>query len=110
MTREKWLETVEKIRRQFGLEVERQESLGEDIPGERWVVEFQAGAAGKIKMEWVEKPKLKNVKTTYSNRIGSSTKVENIYDENEITNYLNIYKWNEGEGVWEKMGNEFIDL
>ncbi|HRY63510.1 MAG TPA: hypothetical protein P5267_02845 [Patescibacteria group bacterium] len=110
MTREKWLETVEKIRRQFGLETERQESLGDELPGERQVVEFQAGNLGKIKMEWVEKPRLKDVKTTYSNRIGSSTKIENVYDEQELVNYLNVFKWNESDQTWEKMGNEFINL
>jgi hypothetical protein len=110
MTREKWLEILEKTKRQFGVEAERKGPLGENIPGEKWVVEFRAGEVGKIKMEWVEKPKLKEVKTIYSNRIGSSTKMENIYDEDEKTNYLNVFKWNDRDEVWEKISTEFINL
>lgn len=110
MTREKWLQTLEKIKRQFPNVSERQESLGEDVPGERWLVEFTAPGLGKIKMEWVEKPRLKEVKTTYAKRIGSVTKINNVYDDQEIVNYLNIFKWNEQEQAWEKMSNEFINL
>lgn len=110
MTREKWLETLEKIKRQFGVATEYKEPLGEEIPGEKWVVEFQAGAAGKIRMEWVEKPRLKEVKTIYSNRIGSATKMENIYEENEKTNYLNVFKWSERDDEWEKISTELINL
>ena len=110
MNRDKWLTTLEKIKKEFPVETEYREPVGENIPGERWVVEFSAGAVGKVRMEWVEKPRLKEVKTTYSNRIGSGTKIENIYDENEITNYLNVYKWNNDNQAWDKMGAELINL
>lgn len=110
MNRDKWLTTLEKIRKNFALENEYQESLGENIPGVKWVVEFTAGELGKIRMEWVEKPRLKEVKTTYSNRIGSGTKVENVYEETELTNYLNVFKWDTGSQAWEKMGAELINI
>jgi len=110
MTREKWLETLDKIKRQFTIDSEEHGALGEDIPGEKWLVEFETPGMGKIKMEWVEKPKLKEVKTNYANRIGSTTKITNVYDENEKINYLNIFKWNEREQVWDKLANEFINL
>ena len=110
MTREKWLNTLEKIKRQFEVETEYKEPVGENIPGEKWVVEFRTGAAGRIRMEWVEKPRLKDIKTIYSNRIGSSTKVKNIYDETEKTNYLNVFKWNDSSEDWENMGSELINL
>ncbi|NMB48369.1 hypothetical protein GYA13_02890 [Candidatus Kuenenbacteria bacterium] len=110
MTREKWLETLEKIRKQFQIDHEEHGPWGEETPGEKWLVEFEAPGMGKIKMEWVEKPRLKEVKTTYANRIGSTTKVTNVYDENEMVNYLNVFKWNEREQAWEKLANEFMNL
>ncbi|NMC51896.1 hypothetical protein GYA54_04190 [Candidatus Kuenenbacteria bacterium] len=110
MTREKWLEILEKIKKQFGVESEYKEPIGENIPGEKWVVEFRASAMGKIKMEWVEKARLKDVKTIYSNRIGSNTKIENVYDEEEKTNYLNVFKWNDRDNDWEKISTELINL
>ncbi|MEA3464120.1 MAG: hypothetical protein U9R14_03535, partial [Patescibacteria group bacterium] len=53
-----------------------------------------------IKLEFVSKPVVLDKKTTYSNRIGSETKVDYVYSDTEKSNRLMAYKWDEGEDKW----------
>ena len=102
MTKDKWLNIVDMVEGKFGVDKDYKEGLGEGVPGEKHVIEFN-GPMGKIKLEWVEKARLKDVKTTYSDRIGSDVKVDKVYDEKEIVNYINAYKWDEIKQEWERM-------
>lgn len=104
MTRDKWLNLLEMVEAKFGIDRNYKEDLGQDIPGEKQVVEF-IGPMGKIKLEWVEKARLLEEKTTYSNRIGSQVKINKIYSEDEKVNYLNAYKWDELKNEWQRLNN-----
>ncbi len=100
MTKNKWLDLVDMIKEKFEIIAEDKESLGENTPGEKHLLEFE-GPLGKIRLEFVEKPKLLEVKTLYSARAGSNIKVNKIYDDKEKVSYLNAYKWNEIKQNWE---------
>lgn len=102
MTKDKWLNIIDMVEGKFGIDKDYKESMDEGIPGEKHIIEFN-GPAGKIKLEFVEKARLKDVKTLYSDRIGSDVKINKIYDEKEKVIYMNAYKWDEAGEEWERM-------
>ena len=104
MTRDKWLNLLDMVEAKFGIDRNYKEDLGKDIPGEKQVVEF-IGPLGKIKLEWVEKARLVDEKTTYSNRIGSQVKINKIYSQDEKVNYINAYKWDGVRNEWQRLNN-----
>ena len=108
MTKEKWLDLIDKIEAGFGIQEKYKEELGKDVPGEREIIIFNSPVLGKVKLEWIEKPRVVNEKTIYSNRIGSDVKVEKVYDENETVNYMNAYKWNKAGEEWEKISADSL--
>jgi len=109
MTRDKWLNLLDTVEAKFGIDRNYKEDLGKDIPGEKQVVEF-IGPIGKIKLEWVEKARLVDEKTTYSNRIGSQVKINKIYSEDEKVNYINAYKWDEIREEWNRVDKGMFDI
>ena len=103
MTKEKWLDLVQMMEGKFNIDEHFKEGLGNDEPGEKDVVNFNSPVLGKVKLEWIEKPRFLKENTTYSRRIGSDVKVEKVYDENEIVSYIKGYKWDESAQDWEEI-------
>lgn len=108
MTKDKWLNILDTIEAKFGISEERKEPISENIPGEKHIVEF-TGPMGKMKLEWTEKPRVKDEKTVYSNRVGSNVKVYKVYDDEDKVNYLNVYKWDEASEAWEEINANLFD-
>jgi len=96
MTREKWLDLKDKIEEQFGIE-EYNKSALEDVPDSVVETLIFNGPLGKIKLEWISKPRTLGEKTIYSRRIGSDVKVEKIYSQDERSEFLKAYKLEDGE-------------
>jgi hypothetical protein len=109
MTRDKWLKIIDMVEARFGIDKDYKESLDENVPGEKHVIEFD-NRAGKIKLEWIERAKLKDTKTLYSDRIGSDVKINKIYDEKERVSYMNAYRWNEAKGEWEPIDKQMFNI
>ena len=57
----------------------------------------------------MEKPRLLDEKTTYSNRIGSNVKIDKVYSEDEVVSYLNAYRWDEVNNDWEKIDTNMFE-
>jgi hypothetical protein len=108
MTKNKWLNLLDTIEGKFGVDKDYKEKHEDDIPGEKHIVEF-GSPMGKIKLEWVEKARLLNEKTSYSNRIGSNVKIDKVYSEDEMVNYMNAFKWDEVTNEWEKIDTSFFE-
>jgi len=106
MTREKWLDLKDKIKDKFGIEQE-QKSTFEDIPDSVVETLIFDSPLGKIKLEWISKPRTLGEKTTYSNRIGSNVKVDKIYSEDERSEFIKAYKSDVGE--WEEISSNSFD-
>ncbi|MFH1890937.1 MAG: hypothetical protein ABIJ91_05255 [Candidatus Kuenenbacteria bacterium] len=102
MTKDKWLNLIDTVEGKFGVDKEYKEPISADIPGEKHIIEF-SGPLGKMKLEFIEKPRVIDEKTTYSNRIGSHVKVEKIYDDKDKVCYLNAFKWDTASEEWEEM-------
>lgn len=107
MSPDKWNNIIGQIKDSF--EVEEHGDRHEDKMG-GIDIEFIIfkGPLGRIKLEFVSKPVVLDKKTTYSNRIGSGTKVDYIYSDTEKSNKMMAYKWDEGEDRWIEMdGSSF---
>jgi len=104
MIQEKWLEIKEKIKSNFQVLNEyktKNEERQEDIEA----IEFN-GPMGKMKVEWLNRPKIIGKKTQYSNRIGSSVSVDYVYSQDEVTNTFKVYQWNTFNDDWQEISGE----
>ncbi len=99
MTVEKWKDIVGKIKDGFKVEDEGEEHFDEQGGVDIEFIIFE-GPLGKMRLEFVSRPVVMDKKTTYSNRIGSETKVDYIYSADERTMKLVAYKWDEDQDNW----------
>lgn len=99
MTQERWEEIKEKIESKFKIIEKNVETL--ENKGTKEIIEFE-GPLGKIKLEFVNQPKVLDKKTQYSNRIGGQINVEYIYSDSEMNSYLKVYRQDE-IGEWEEI-------
>jgi hypothetical protein len=58
---------------------------------------------GKVRLEYISKPVILDKKTIYSNRIGSETKVDYVYSQDEKSYKMMAYKWNDSADDWEEI-------
>ncbi len=105
MQLEKWQNIIGMVKDQFEVEDEGKGEI-EDIPnGTVEFIIFQ-GPLGRMKLEYMTKPVVLDKKTIGSRRIGSETKVEYIYSEDEFSNTFSAYKWNDDVNDWVEMEKE----
>ena len=102
MMPEKWKTILGNIKDNFEVEDEGSTHLDDEGGVDIEYIEFN-GPLGRIRLEFVVKPVILDRKTTYSKRIGSETKIDYIYSEDEKSHTLMAYKWNEDESDWEEM-------
>ena len=99
MTPEKWKDIVGNIKDNLTIEEEGSEHLDEEGGVDIEYIVFQ-GPIGRMRLEFVSKPVVLDKKTIYSRRIGSETKVEYVYSEDEKAYKLTAYKWDDGQEEW----------
>ncbi len=105
MSPEKWKEVIGNIKDNFEVFEHDSEHLEEMGGVDIEFITFKSPGLGKIKLEFVSQPVVIDKKTNYSRRIGSDTKVEYIYSQDEKSYKLNAYKWNEEEGEWTEISS-----
>ena len=99
MLPEKWENLVGDIKDNFEEEEHKKEHFDEYGGKDVESIIFK-GPLGRTKLEFVIKPVILDKKTIYSGRIGSDTKVEYVYSEDEKSNKLIAYKWDEAGNDW----------
>lgn len=109
MIPEKWQDILGNIKDNFEYENEAREHLDEEGGIDIHSIEFN-GPMGRMRLEYITKPVIVDKKTTYSKRIGSETKVDYIYSENEKTNQLMVYRWDESQHDWIEMEMKNFNL
>ena len=102
MTIEKWEKTIDNIKDNFNVE-EHGSRHEDDMGGIDIEFIIFKGPLGRMKLELVTKPVVLDKKTTYSNRIGSETKVDYIYSDTEKSNKFIAYKWDESQEIWDEI-------
>lgn len=65
------------------------------------------GPAGKMKLEFIERPVVLGKKTFHSShRIGGRVKVDYVYSDDEKTHSFKAYKWEDDSEEWMEMRGE----
>lgn len=96
---DKWKETLDLIKEKFAVEDEGV-LQSEEYGGMTTEYIIFEGPIGKMKMEFISKPRVLDKNTTYSNRIGSDVTVDYIYSDTEKTTKLLISRWSEADESW----------
>ena len=91
MTLEKWQNTINNIKDKFEIIEEGKEHIEDQGGVDVEFIVFK-GPLGEIRLEFVSRPAILDRKTIYSNRIGSDTKVDYVYSEDERSYQFNAYK------------------
>ncbi|MDD4332886.1 MAG: hypothetical protein PHT51_02130 [Patescibacteria group bacterium] len=99
MTPEKWQSIVGNVKDKFEVLEYDKEHLDEEGGIDIEYIIFN-GPMGKMRLEFIAKPVVLDKKTTYSNRIGSETKIDYIYSDAEKSHQLLTYKWDETANDW----------
>lgn len=102
MTKEKWEKIKGNILDNFSVEDQGEEHIDDEGGIDIEFLVFN-GPMGKIRLEYISKPVILDKKTTFSRRIGSETKVDYVYSEDETQEQLIAYKWDEASDDWEEM-------
>ncbi len=116
MNPEHWEDIIGKIKDKFNDAVHVKEdfvieenNMGEKIMGEMERIEFTS-PVGKIRLEKIKKPAILGKRLLYSNRIGSETKVDRVYSNEDMVEHINIYRLNETENEWIKLDEHNLSL
>jgi len=99
MSPEKWTKITDNIKDNFAVENNGREHIDEAGGIDIEYIEFE-GPLGRMRLEYVTQPVVIDKKTTYSRRIGSETKVDYIYSQEEKSHKLIAYKWDSGRDDW----------
>ncbi|MEK7203177.1 MAG: hypothetical protein AAB653_02565 [Patescibacteria group bacterium] len=102
MTQEKWQDIINKIKDDFSVEDFGKSHSDEEGGVDVEYIIFQ-GPLGRIKLEYISKPVVLDKKTIYSSRIGSETKVNYIYSEDEKSFRLKVFKWDDAINDWQEI-------
>lgn len=97
---DRWKDILDQIHQYFA--VEDQGIVESDEHGGT-ISEFIifTGPMGKMKLEFISKPRVIDKQTTYSNRIGSDVNIDYIYSPTEKVYTFLVYKWSEVDNDWQ---------
>ena len=104
MHEDRYNDIKQKIKSSFEIIDERTEK--DDQRREEIEITEFISPLGKLKVEWITRPKVLDKKTFYSNRIGSDVKVDIVYAEDEFTHTFKVYKEDEVTGDWQEISPE----
>ena len=102
MNQEKWEDIKGRIKDDFEVLEENKEELGDDRPGEKEIIIFK-GPLGRMKLEFITYPVILDKKGIGSKRIGSQSRVEYTYSDDEYVHTMKAYKWSEEKDDWLEM-------
>ncbi|MFC1687395.1 hypothetical protein ACFL0L_02355 [Patescibacteria group bacterium] len=104
MNEDRWKQIVERVKDSLDVLEHETEDL-DPGPGRVEFISF-IGPQGKMKLERTSHPRVLDKKVIGSNRIGSSTSVENIYSDTEEVDEVQAYKWDDIKEEWEAISIE----
>ncbi|MFH1565224.1 MAG: hypothetical protein ABIC82_05280 [bacterium] len=108
MNDSRWENLTKMIESKFDVEEDYIEEIPQSEGGGKIDVIICNAGAGKIKLERYVRPLVLDKKTFYSKRGGSDTAVEYVYSEDETTQSLKLYKWDEFNEVWREISSNNI--
>jgi len=105
MTKEKWEQTKELIKKKFEV---ISEAKVKEKEKEIETIEFQ-GPLGKMKLEWVIKPKVLDIRTSHTaKRAGATGRIEQVLSKTEKVSYMKVYIFK--EEAWIEISPEKMEF
>lgn len=99
MDSSRWNDILDRIESQWTI-AERGEEPMDDVPGGTVAfVEF-TGPMGRVRLEFVTKPRTVGERAMGSRRIGSATTVRKVYDPTDMVAFLRAFRWDDAQGEW----------
>jgi hypothetical protein len=108
MNDSRWENLTKMIESKFDVEEDYIEEIPESEGGGKIDIIVCEGPVGRIKLERYVRPLVLSKKTFYSKRGGSDTSVEYVYSENETTQSLKVYKWDDFNDGWQEINSNNI--
>ena len=109
MQPDRWKDILGNVKDNFEVEEDGNYHLDEEGGIDAEFIIFK-GPLGRMKLEYITKPVVLDKKVTFSNRIGSQSEVKYIYSEEEKSNKLKVYKWDEAQDDWLEMEAKNFNL
>lgn len=109
MNDSRWENLTKMIQSKFDVEEDYIEEIPDDEGGGKIDIIICNGPMGKIKLERYVRPLVLDKKTFYSKRGGSDTAVEYVYSEDETTQSLKLFKWDEFNDEWQEINSSNIE-
>jgi len=101
MNADRWGDILEKIKAKFEIE-EQYEEVPEDIPNAKDFVVIAKLPIGRVMLVRRVRPRVLDKLTNYSKRADSDMSVKYVYDEKEMTERLDIYRYDDEQEEWVK--------
>jgi hypothetical protein len=100
MQKDRWLDVVAEIKKNF--QVEDSGTINDDEQGGT-VTEFIVfeSPMGIIRLEFSTHPLILETKTKYHKRIGSETEIEYVFSPTEKSSKLEVFRWDEALDDWQ---------
>jgi len=104
MNQERWHEILELISSQFKVLEKKKEPYGKgrEIRGEKESVIFTGHPLGRIKLEFIKRPKVLE-KKIYSHRRKAGAEIEYVLSSEEFVYQLLAFRWDPETGEWVEM-------
>lgn len=106
MKDERWEEVVEKIKAAFPEHEHEHETL---LDGKGFLDAYIFdGSLGRIKLARTKRPRIVGEKGIGSKRIGADTTIEKVYDENDIVDFVTVYRFDDNVQDWVQLEDDSI--
>ncbi len=106
MNDEKWGDILDLIEQKFGVLEKNEEEIpiGDDFEDDKAREKVESvifnGPLGKMKVQRITRPVILDKKVHYSKRIGAKTEVEITFSEEEFTQKIKVFKWDDIDREW----------
>jgi len=105
MTIDKWLDLKGLIETKFEIE-DQGDYYSEEHGGTKTEYLIFESRLGRVKLEFVTKPRVLDKTVSYSNRIGSDVAIDYQYSETEKNCQLFVYRWSDDSDEWAPLSSE----
>jgi len=109
MTIDKWLDIKSLIETKFEIE-DQGEYFSEEHGGTKTEYLVFESQLGRVKLEFVVKPRVLDKKVSYSNRIGSDVMIDYEYSETDKMCQLFVYRYNDDNDEWQPLSSETFNF
>lgn len=99
MRPDQWIDTRDRIKEQCVV-IDEGEAPLEDVPNGHVAFVVFESPVGRVRLEYVTKPRTLGERAVTSRRIGGATAIEKIYDTEDMVQFLRAFRWDPDTLTW----------